>query len=763
MRHSIFRISACVLVTACALFFACSAAAETLQAPVDGKAFPLGNRGACAAPPAGWTLEREGRFLRPPSTTDALGRLAQIRLSTPGSGCAGGGEPVTLLATGRLPAIDPASLIVHVDDARAELRGKRLKGMQLTWSAGGARGSDTCFEPRVEGASEVCVFGIGRGVRADPAATFTWLPAGASTAEDATTFDETGRLVPAAELTLRPARVIVATLVPPGASLDVSAGTARLALERPEASTTADCAPAACEIQDGKLVVRGITQTAASLRVRFRLVPKVFVQRGEAFDAAPIVDIPILRCPMSIESGPPLRDVDDARVVIKLEGRCTQDVRSLRFFAGNRVADPLHFEVQKDEARVLLALGRVEEEVTIRAVRGDGDGTLVGVARSEARRLPPIAASLELEDGSAVDYIPTNRAAIVHIVPPARGVEVVVLPVDGVYSVTNEGGVQKVRATGATGGYVALRYAIRMTSLRPPLDVANVAVLRDPVQRPLREAHIPTPLARVVELRCVDLRGRVRIVPPGLVTRIRYEERDGCYMVMHRDRFSKAFGTQKLVLDIDVMRVDGMSRPEARVSEPTVLRPGTGSRIAWVRGVAGPFDRVTVRVAHAQDEQHYPSQEERPLTPPASQWSLITSTSVARMYLTAAIPTVLYRVSDVDHSGILSLNFGVLGRLTWVDLEGRDGILALEAGVIGVGLAPVDTSARGQSLRQVASVIGLGLGMPIANRALTTQASINLHAWFEYEISRAIGVSQGSPYGFIFGPSITFGNVGTYL
>src|SRR5439155_3721331 len=121
----------------------------------------------------------------------------------------------------------------------------------------------------------------------------------------------------------------------------------------------------------------------------------------------------------------------------------------------------------------------------------------------------------------------------------------------------------------------------------------------------------------------------------------------------------------------------------------------------------------------------------------------------------AAIPTVLYRVSEKKYSGILSLNFGVLGRLTWVDSTGNDGILALEAGVTGVGLAPVDTSAEGQSLRQVATVTGLGIGVPIVNRALVTQASINLHAWFEYEISRTLG-GEGSPFGFVFGPSITF-------
>jgi hypothetical protein len=132
------------------------------------------------------------------------------------------------------------------------------------------------------------------------------------------------------------------------------------------------------------------------------------------------------------------------------------------------------------------------------------------------------------------------------------------------------------------------------------------------------------------------------------------------------------------------------------------------------------------------------------------------------MYLTAAIPTVLYRVSDKATSGILSLNFGVLGRLTWVDFEGHDGILALEAGVTGVGLAPIDTSPSNTSLRQVGTVVGLGIGVPIANRALVTQTSINLHAWFEYEFARALS-GDGSPYGFVFGPSITFGNVGTYL
>jgi hypothetical protein len=57
----------------------------------------------------------------------------------------------------------------------------------------------------------------------------------------------------------------------------------------------------------------------------------------------------------------------------------------------------------------------------------------------------------------------------------------------------------------------------------------------------------------------------------------------------------------------------------------------------------------------------------------------------------------------------------------------------------------------------------VGLGVPIANRSLASQTSINLHAWLEYEISRDLGGQPGNPFGFIFGPSITFGNVGTNL
>ena len=70
-----------------------------------------------------------------------------------------------------------------------------------------------------------------------------------------------------------------------------------------------------------------------------------------------------------------------------------------------------------------------------------------------------------------------------------------------------------------------------------------------------------------------------------------------------------------------------------------------------------------------------------------------------------------------------------------------------------------DKSDTGHSLTQVGLFPGLGFSAPIANRSTATQASINLHAWFEEDISHSAGDSQASRTAIIFGPSISIGNI----
>jgi hypothetical protein len=53
--------------------------------------------------------------------------------------------------------------------------------------------------------------------------------------------------------------------------------------------------------------------------------------------------------------------------------------------------------------------------------------------------------------------------------------------------------------------------------------------------------------------------------------------------------------------------------------------------------------------------------------------------------------------------------------------------------------------------------------VPIANRALAGETAVNLHAWLELEPSRELGSGTGSAWAFVFGPSITVGNLGADL
>jgi hypothetical protein len=405
------------------------------------------------------------------------------------------------------------------------------------------------------------------------------------------------------------------------------------------------------------------------------------------------------------------------------------------------------------------------DEVAVTASRAGADQSIVGQARARARALPPPHATLTLQDGQTIDFVPSNRPATVRWAKAQGSGELVLLPLEGVYDVSVKDGVTIVQGQGGSGGFVSLRFAWRVPTLPGAFSTADLAVVTDPVQRPMHEADVPMPLADssaghhpLVELLC-DSGHELQRITPGEVAHVPFDERDACRVVFHRERLQPDAGAQHLQLDIAVTRVDGDPRPDAHVTQAIVLRPGDQPRTAWIKGVLGQFDRATVRVTHTAGEDSADGHEE-----PSVQWSIVFGTGHWRLYGTTAIPTGLYRFSDHDHSGLLSLSLGVLLRATWLDSEGHEGFLGLEGGVMAVGLPNDTVVGSGASLTQVATVSGLGLSIPIANRSLATETSINLHAWFEYEVSRAVAGSaleHGSPFGFVFGPSISIGNVGT--
>jgi len=654
------------------------------------------------------------------------------------------------------------------DEGRLRGRGRALAGVSVSWlNDQGALEHDKCREIKVEGPVEACSWAAPKTISADPSAgALRWWPAGAEIDPAAAFFDAAGKRLGPDVFAIRPARIELTSILPANPSVDVSSGQGSLPLVHSEAIASVDCGAVHCGIDSGGLTVSAPPASVVAFDARFRLLPKVvYVRRGSP-EPDPAIRVSILRCPMSVPSGPPLRGIDGARAVVRVEGACRRDVAELGFLVGAQRVDVAQTITASDAAYVVLELGVVRApELTIAAVRGDGAGTVVAMARVATAALPVVHTTLEIPSLPPLDFIPNNRSAIVHV-PHVEGGKLVLLSVPDVYEAHLEGGVTTVRGDLNAVGLVALQFGYRVASLPHPLEVEDLAVLSDSLHRTVKEANLPAPFGvsatsptPLAEVLCTDEQGVATRIMPGVPLHLPFSARYGCRVILHRERLSPEYGTQKLTLEIEVIKVDGTPRSEAHVTQVILLHAGSEPRIAWIKGVGAPYDRVVVRLSHIADEAHYLGALEIAGAAPVAQWTTVFGTGRLRVYATTAIPTGLYRFGTSETSGVLSLSLGVLSRFTWLDLEGHEGLLGVEAGIMAFGLTG-DASATGQSLTQVGAVAGLGLSIPIANAGSPAQASINLHGWFEERIAGS-GPESASRHAVIFGPSISLGNVGT--
>lgn len=722
-------------------------------------------RVACAPAAGGWVAEDAGRVLRPPTADSAVGTVVEVRVA-PSGACVQKSAVVRLVATGPWPRIDVASFVLAVDEGRLEGRGHGLRGVTVTWPIeGGGRAGDTCGDPKFN-PTETCTWGVPKTLPADPSASpLQLLPRGAQAVPDSVIFDSEGRKAPPQAFALVPGRVEILSILPPDASVDVSSGVGRAPLSHAEAVAGVDCGGVVrCTLEGGALLVPAPPPGVASLDVKFRLVPHAFYARRNPPDTQPVLRVSILRCTTDVVSGPALRATDSARVVVRVEGACMRDIGLLRFLIGTRHADVVQIERANDATYVVLNVGNVDAPtLAITAVRGEGEAAVVAVARTETRSAPVVRTVIEIPGFPPMDFIPNNRRAIVHH-PHVDGAELVLLPVADVYDTKTEGEVSTVQGDVNAAGAVTLQFGYRVPTLPPPLDKLDLAVLSDPLRRNVKEANLPAPIGLsalsaepLVEVVCADSDGKVRRVEPGVVPHLSFSLRDGCRVIFHRQRLSPEYGTQKLSLEMEVDKLDGTPRADAHVSQTIVLRAGTEPFIAWIKGVHAPYDRVVVRLSHVADEAHYLGALEIATGAPTVQWAVVFGTGRVRLYATSAIPTGLYRFGSGGTSGVLSLSIAIISRLTWLDSEGHEGLLGLEAGLMAFGLT-VDTSPN--PVTQVGAVLGIGLSIPIAGAGSPTQASINLHGWVEERITGS-GAEASSQRAIIFGPSISVGNVGT--
>jgi len=745
---------------------------QVLQAPIAGRPIPLGDSGvACAAATGGWSTEPGSRTVRPPVDPQSVGTSVDLKVAATLAKCPTSTVTITLVATARWPAFDIGSVAFSPDEGRLDAAGRGLLGVTIRMRDGDpGDAGDTCRVVTPTDRQEQCSWAIGHGASADPAAlAFSWSPAGARNDPNAITFDASGRRAHAEVFALAPARVIISRLFPQGGTVDLATGQGEVSLVHPEAVAAAECSPLPCELANKQLTVRGATNLVSALDVRVRLRQRVFLQYNESLETTTSARLSVLHCPMSIVSGAPVRDNDDSKIVVKVEGRCARDLSTLRFFRDQTQLKVLRTVNDQDASYVLLRLGDIDDDVVrISAFRGDRDAIALAVAQAATRSAPQVRATLELPGYPNLGFIPNNRWAFVHASSAGEHMRFAILPIDGIYSVSYDSqGRASVRANPNAAGLSELRFGLRTEGLPAGLDDVDLAVVRDPLQRGTAEANIPAPIdvepsvrPPLIEVLCGGGAMPLYRLEPGVTAHLPFETRDTCRVVFHRERLSTEYGTQKLNFEIDVLRADGSPRGDAHVSEVISFRAGSEPRFAFIRGIHDPFDRLQVRVSHVADENHYIGASEVRTGAPAAQWSAILGTGRLRLYGTTAIPTGLYRFGDKEHSGVMSLNFGVLSRLTWLDAEGKEGFLGAEAGLLVGGLAN-SVSSTGQSLTQVGAVIGLGVSVPIANRSNVAQASINVHAWFETDLSR--NLDDKSRYAFVFGPSITIGNVGANL
>lgn len=764
------------MVALALLFTWVATAAPIKQVPEGGRAIPVVQKGIVCGPVAGgWSLSSDGRSIRPPSKeAGEFARTLDLKVAEEAEQCASSQEIVTVIATGAFPNIDAAGTTFFPDEGRIELKGQRLQDVPVAWSVpakseqeAAREGLDVCLNPS-SGSKQECTVPLAPGLPTD--AALYWVPPHGKRGPEVTTYDANGTLVAPESFQIRPGRVVLTRPLVQSSGVDLSKGPGRVVVSHPEAVASVDCAPARCELADGAIAIRNVPGgVEAQVTLRVRLVPRVLIARGDAFDAAVSVTLPVLACPLTAVEDTVLRDVAEPALVVRLGAACGHDPQGLLWTVNGERAEVGRVVKAPDGIYVLLRTeGTSARQITISAASSPLERTVVASTTAKTLPLPYPRANLELPNHGSIDFIPTNRPALVQVAGSGAQGRFALHPIEGAYRVTTQDTSTFVRGDTTAGGFVALRFGYRVPSLPGELSTMDLALVDERVQRAVREASVPTNVANLIEFVCTGQDGVDQSIGPSSPYRINYAKRHTCRVIIHRERLAPEEGSQEIVLRIDVTKPDGSTRAESHVEQRMLLRSGGEARVIPIQGNLGQFDRIMVQVAHVADESRYALSATDRAGLPSAQWTAIVQGGLLRLYATGAVPAGLYRVTQP--SGQLTLNFGVLSRLVLLNDEGQERLVGIEIGLMGLGLIPQSSNIHFPPT--LALVGGLGLRVPIG-----TGAAVGVQAWISHEfrgdITRDLKAGEdpnttdlrvpSSKWSFMFGPSISIGNVGFNL
>ncbi|CAM4369794.1 hypothetical protein [Corallococcus exiguus] len=754
----------CLLVATVA-----TAATPVVQLPEGGRAVEVIPKGVLCGPVrGGWVLE--GRTLKPPTRADDASRTLELKVAADEASCATATDTVVVVATGPFPRIDSAATTFYPDDGRLELKGTGLKNVAIAWSGtprgvdpktASVDGQDFCLEPN---APNECAVPLTPGLPTD--ATLSWVPAYGRRGAGVSTYDANGRFLDDEYFRLRPGRTVLTRPLVQSSGVDLSKGPGYAAVTHSEAIASVDCGTARCEVTEGAVSIRNVPGLNPTVSLRLRLVPRVFFAKGDALETSFSETLPVLACPITAVEGTVLRDAEDSGLVMRLDAACAHDPRGLLWTVnGARVRVERVVKAQDGTYVLLRTSGTNEPQVTVTAITSRVDGTVVASETADTKPVPDPRATLELPGHGSIDFVPTNRPAEVTVASNGGLGRFVLRPLGGAYTVTMRETTTLIQGEATAGGFVSLRFAYRLPTLPAELATSDLFVTNERVQRAVREASVPTNVENLVEFICADKEGNDEKLAPSRPHRLEYGMRNTCRVIIHRERLTLEEGNQEITLRITVTKSDNSIRGESSVDQRLFLRPKGEMRVIPVQGNLGQYDRILVQVAHVADESRYALSTVDRTGLPSAQWTAIVRGGMFRLYTMATIPAGLYRATQP--TGQLAINFGVLSRLALLNNEGQERLLGIEMGLMGLGLVP--QSGDIQFPPTLAAVLGLGLRVPIG-----PGAAVGANAWiareFRGDITRRTSgdpttdtVVPSSKWSFIFGPSISVGNVGFNL
>ncbi len=547
--------------------------------------------------------------------------------------------------------------------------------------------------------------------------------------------------------------------------LDTAQDSHQLRLRFARALESVSCEHARCRVTDGGILIYHVDASAAAVRMRYSLREGYARLQGARRSRYETAVFRLERCSIKIPGDVPLlAGATNHRFFVQVPAKCTDsnyEDLTIKTRPPGRAFVRSELQSNRPGMRILeVSFEKIPTGVDrLRLVLFEDEGTLrrIGaVSIPVASDYSPALVRLSTSDLGRLDFIPSNRKARLRLGYHRNrwAKDCVVERRPGFYRVERAEDDWIIQGEPDVTGSIALQLAYRPQGLRAFLagteegshesSLPALAVFETETAIAVHTVNQPLPLlphqpdAKIfIRVRC-GLPGREHEVVVGKLYRVPFAQRDRCRIEFDRDAISPAAGTQRL-------RVRG-----GEFRQIVELKPGAGLlTYSLPVGERKEYDKVTITITHDLLSGHYTLPSQQSLGEKA-RYRLLLSTSSFRVGATTAMPTGMFRFGSSSVEGSVPISAGALVRMTYIQNNGREFPLGLEAG-------PFGTNLSGQP--DFSLVLGMGLSIPVLNPNTSLQASFNIHAWVEISPTR-LGRDE-NPFAFLFGPSFTVGRLST--